>query len=922
MFQRGSEWRRWDLHVHTPETKKNDLYSGNSIEEKWDKFYEAIEKYIGDAEDERKAISVIGITDYLCVENYKRVIAENRLPKSVLAVFPNVEMRIIPTGTRSPVNIHFIFNPSIVDKLESRFFSNLTIEVGQRTFNGLKSSLIDLGKQEGHPNTDEEAYKIGIEKFVPSFSDIIKVFRSDSELRENTLIGVSNKSTDGASGIDRGERGDQLSTVRNAIYKNCDFIFSANESDVKYFLGKGVDSEEIVKENCGSLKPCLHGSDAHELDKLFEPDNERYCWIKADPTFNGLKQVIYEPQARARINSLKPEEKADYQVIDKVYINNDDFSDKPILFNDKLTCIIGGKSTGKSLLLQNMARTIDRKQVEEKLQLSGVNTKILDDMQVHWRDGDMSVTGENDQKHKIVYIPQTYLNRLTDATEESTEIDDIIQEIILLDDECKKAFDLMKDKLREYKPTLDKKIYDLVIIYDEMVQIEKDRALIGTEEGIRKEIDKNKKQKDKISKELSISEEDLQKYDQAVKNIADCELAINKCEVDMKLMELVHSLVLPKEMNLEFSEEILTNISNIQTQAILAADTVWKQEKEKIITSLTNQIKLLQEKKAEAQIVRDSLNKKVLENEAIEKLSEQIKTEEEKLNLVIGANRKYKAKKQQYDEAIDEIAKALNYYKEIHNNFAQIVNANTSVKSDGLKFSVGAIFRTDAFCTMIRMAVNNNSLKKFSISFDENFNETKLTQDVIKKFINEILAGEIKLLKNKTIENVLREFLSDWYITSYDVQMDDDNINQMSPGKKALVLLKMLISLADSKCPILIDQPEDDLDNRSIFEELIPFIREKKIVRQIIIVTHNANVVLGGDAEEIIVANQEGNNTPNEEFRFEYRSGAIEDNISKMDAKGNVKRGVLNTKGIQQHICDILEGGEKAFDLRKHKYCI
>ena len=83
-----------------------------------------------------------------------------------------------------------------------------------------------------------------------------------------------------------------------------------------------------------------------------------------------------------------------------------------------------------------------------------------------------------------------------------------------------------------------------------------------------------------------------------------------------------------------------------------------------------------------------------------------------------------------------------------------------------------------------------------------------------------------------------------------------------------------------------------------------------------------ANTPVAFFAEEIIVANQEGNNTPNEEFRFEYRSGAIEDNISKMDVNGNIKRGVLNTKGIQQHICDILEGGEKAFDLRKHKYCI
>lgn len=85
----------------------------------------------------------------------------------------------------------------------------------------------------------------------------------------------------------------------------------------------------------------------------------------------------------------------------------------------------------------------------------------------------------------------------------------------------------------------------------------------------------------------------------------------------------------------------------------------------------------------------------------------------------------------------------------------------------------------------------------------------------------------------------------------------------MSPGKKALVLLKLLINLAESKCPILIDQPEDDLDNRSVFVELVDFIRNKKISRQIILVTHNANIVVGCDAEEVIVANQAGNNALN-----------------------------------------------------------
>lgn len=95
--------------------------------------------------------------------------------------------------------------------------------------------------------------------------------------------------------------------------------------------------------------------------------------------------------------------------------------------------------------------------------------------------------------------------------------------------------------------------------------------------------------------------------------------------------------------------------------------------------------------------------------------------------------------------------------------------------------------------------------------------------------------------------------------------------------------------MAESACPILIDQPEDDLDNRSIYVELVNFIKEKKNERQIIIVTHNANIVIGADSEEIIIANQQGANTPNETFRFEYRSGSIENNEKVYDNTGRVK---------------------------------
>lgn len=158
--------------------------------------------------------------------------------------------------------------------------------------------------------------------------------------------------------------------------------------------------------------------------------------------------------------------------------------------------------------------------------------------------------------------------------------------------------------------------------------------------------------------------------------------------------------------------------------------------------------------------------------------------------------------------------------------------------------------------------------------------------------------GALTIKTAYDMESALTQIFSDWYNIHYVVKSGVDTIEEMSPGKKALVLLELLISLENSKCPILIDQPEDDLDNRSIYEDLVQFIREKKHERQIIIVTHNANIVLGADAEEVIIANQNGKDTENAYRRFEYRSGAIENDEIERDEQGLPLPGILNKQGI------------------------
>ena len=159
---------------------------------------------------------------------------------------------------------------------------------------------------------------------------------------------------------------------------------------------------------------------------------------------------------------------------------------------------------------------------------------------------------------------------------------------------------------------------------------------------------------------------------------------------------------------------------------------------------------------------------------------------------------------------------------------------------------------------------------------------------------------------------------SNFFEVSYEI-VYDDIFNQMSEGKKAFVVLLLLLDFSSKDCPILIDQPEDDLDNRAIYKDLVKYLIKKKKERQIILVTHNPNIVVGADSELIIVANQNGNDSPNKSgIKFQYISGSLENTREYNDS---IKI-TLDSQGIKQHVCEILEGGNEAFKKREKKYAI
>lgn len=929
-YYRGSEWRRWDLHLHTPETKKNDQFVGASVNEKWDAFYAAIAAYIGNAERKDHDIAVIGITDYLSIDNYLRVCTDNRLPPSVKLVIPNVEMRIIPMAAHDPVNIHLLFDPEYVCNLEDKFFSQLTLQAYGTKYTATRQSLISLGRRAaGTATSEKEAYVAGIDQFVVSLDVLRALFEADSELRSHTLIGVANKSNDGASGItahkgyDNATNIPQLATQRQALYQFADFIFSGNAKDRSYFLGQGADSEQEVIQKCHSVMPCIHGSDAHSLDKLFEPDQQRYCWIKADPTFDGLRQILYEPADRVIISAVKPAEKADYHVIESVSFESEEFSPEPVVFNDQLTCIIGGKSTGKSLLLHNMAYAVDAAQVNRRGKTSTVRTKTVPSLCVHWRDGTTSSAASSETPHSLVYLPQSYLNRLSEGEEETSDIDVIIEEIVLQNDEVKQKYEQMQASIEQIKQISQSQIIDAIKAYEELSRAQKQISEIGNKEGIEKELAKLTNEKEQLASSASLSSEDIERYSQALRNIAEAEQHNRDLEHDLIVVRSITSVVERRKNLPSLSSKSEPGFAVAVHQILEVADEKWHEIQAELINKIEEAIAKTTTFISEQKKIRDILQPRVAENEALQRLTDAITSETKKMNRIKELIKQQENHEYIFNELVGTLAEAFIGYQTVHCEFVRFLNSHPELSIDDLTFQSKAPFRCRAFCDQLSSLFDNRRRQSYHQYIDlDKFDIEAFTLDKVALFIKACISGELVFAKGNTSESVLRVFLSDWCNTTYDVTMDGDPISQMSPGKKALVLLKLLISLQDSKCPILIDQPEDDLDNRSVFSNLIPFIRKKKVERQIIVVTHNANVVVGGDAECVIVANQSGTNSPNGNWRFEYRSGAIENTQKTCPSVNGTTAGILYSRSIQEHICDILEGGKQAFDLRKRKYHI
>jgi len=910
LYPKGSEWRKWDLHVHSPKT-----YGGS---------YDDFINNINNSEAE-----VIGINDYSTIEGYEKIISKYR-DKIKKILFPVIEFRMnnILLDKNDPrlkkgikFNFHIIFDndPNLISRI--------------RTWLNSLECLNEKGKTDKIGNIEILDEKLSFDYF-----SVVESIEKDDYLKNRYLVWLPYDEYGGIDNVDP----EQDKYFKLGLINKAHIIGSSNAKQINFFVWKsGKYREEEIKKWLNNRKiPCIKGSDAHEINYPFgKLKNEssqpidKYCWIKADPTFEGLKQIIYEPEPgdRVWIGSDVPDRKGNYQIIKKIRFNNTNDFPEEIEFNQNLCSIIGSRSSGKSALLNYITHVIDPELVEKELEIKSAGEgeeyrweKIKINYEVEWQDGFVS-RRETKNSRKILYLPQNYL---FEKSKDPNEIKRKIEPIL---------FKKFPEFERQYKKSikgienLNKEITDLVEKWFQLMNLiikskERNKDL-GDKKAIEEEKQKIEQKINEYKKKYSLSENEIKTYQDIRNKETELKSKIDQSDEELKLiksvlgeegafkdlkLELKPTLdLLPREFSEKINNELIRNKKDV-LESINKIACYYKKNLAKNISKSKDELnKILDNNR--------SLLDKYKKNEELEKLVVKVNEYGDTLRIINNNEDEIKLKVKELKDIEMNIKQLIQDREKIINSLKDSID-NLNQENSDIKFDIEyKIGEEDE--SKVSQKINTRERTSFVQDYELQIKSIRENPD---QLLQDIYSGNQKINSGYKKEEVVIELLTLTETILFVGKMEGDRIGgfletTMTPGRRALFLLRLILAESDEKWPILIDQPEDNLDSKSITKEIVPFLKEKKKERQIIMVSHNANFVIGADSEQIIVANRNGSESPNEDGKqFNYLTGSIE----YTKEKDKSIKDTLSSQGIREHACLILDGGKDAFEHRRNKYNI
>lgn len=841
-----------------------------------------------------KGLSIISITDHNEEQNCKKAIkyAED---KNIL-VIPGIEV--------STLQGHLLVYFEKYEELKN-FRGKLTISDDKETCTQGIVDCLNFAKQfDGFGILAHIDLDSGFEKTIGRFDP-----KMSAILKHDCLCGleISDK-----SGID-------LYTERDA---------SKDVQDRMHLLNQRIEFLDLEKD---FEFPKLMSSDAHTLDRLGTnaSGEKKLTRIKLDTLcFHAFRIALISSNSRIRIENLIPEKLPRFVGMS---LNGGLLANQSIHFSNNLTCIIGGRGAGKSTMLEAL-----RVGSGNNSEMSVVDSEVWpDEINLTYEDetGQLisfireknSTSTNSTNEDGLSRIPiESYGQGETAKTIQFSEqnpqfLIDFLNSFLELD-ELNSEDKTYRDQLNENQSKLRGLRLEVTQIPEvtkmkinlegKLKQLQQDKAsaLVNfhlsliKEKEIRADIIKDLKELIEKYKDILTDKTIFDNFE----SIDGEEIKVGKenfikvKEIVKKFGEIVSSkqTELSTELNQKIQElkEQLNEWSGKETEMQTKIDAKKKELEEKgipfdlgKINQITkdvvlyqNKLKLLKQKEAELkefsktrnELVRNRIDVKnkiyYMHYEFGKTINDNLKNSVDSFFVSV----KYKQGKYSpaFERAIKDLAQwRLNRKSELFVNSITPLEFANAVRKKNLDFMKniedqnGRVFNDDEINTLLVKAQENYNYEDFdSLDFDD-----KPSIIVTKTVLDE---GGI----SQTVRR---------------------SLNQLSLGQQQSILLAILLQ-SKSKVPLLIDQPEDNLDSEFIYKSIVKNLRRIKEFRQVIIVTHNPNIAVLGDAELIIP----------------LKSTSIKSIV--------MERGSIDTEQTRKTCCEILEGGKQAFKRRQEIYKI
>ena len=1020
---RGSLWNQWDLHIHTPASfhwlgqKFEGEMSSEQNRNLLDEMIDAMNK---------ASPAVFAIMDYWTFDGWlalKKRLSEPDAPKLHKKVFPGIELRLAaPTNCR--LNAHVIFSDEIPDQQLKDFLSNLKVERINRPLS--KPALIDLARSTAADMLEIKGHK----KETVSHDDedaLLAGYKLAEIGCESYKLAISSVPNGAAIGFMPFDTSDGLSEVKwedhyayfLSLFESSPIFESRNLELRSAFLcertAKNKNWLDSFKHGLkGIPRLVVAGSDAHCFVGVQGDNNKRgygdfpsgkKTWIKADPSFRGLKQAIEEPSRRSFIGEIPPKlqevESNKTYYIDSVEIIRT--GDKPgvgqwldkcdIPLNPDLVAIIGNKGSGKSALADVIASLGNSKQSkhfsflkrERFLGKSGEPARHFTGT-LTWCDTSTEARPLNqfplEEKAELVrYIPQGYFEELCNEhiSGKSNAFEKELRSVIFshtsedmrlgaldFDQLTEQQEKSLRNRLGEYRKELALLNASIVRMEEQLqpIKINKltDLLLLKI-----KQIEEHEKQKPAEVSSPTVTLDPAQK-----------EIAASLAAANERLDFLKKRVLAITSENTEFAKKQKA-ITNLQERLRLLRRTFEQNQTESFDDLILIGVKW-------TQLATLEINTIVLDEKLIQILASQyeLKIEADKLKVEmvsLVANQqnfslKLNAPQQQFEAYQRQLAewnkksfemlgsptepetklglearitqinflpthlkdleeKRLNLSSEIFCTLnaqriareelfkpvQNLIQKNSLIRVDyKLQFQATLVASADAVSDLLFGLIKQTSgefrgqddalstMRKLFDGHDLNSKEGATSfVTALHKLIAEAAKGNDSasvgifgvVKKGQTATAVYDLIFGlNFLEPRYSLMFQDAQIEQLSPGQRGALLLIFYLLVDIGKTPIILDQPEENLDNETVFRLLVPVLSEAKKQRQIIMVTHNPNLAVVCDAEQIIYAkfDRAANSC------ISYESGAIENTV------------------LNGMVVTVLEGTKPAFDNRSGKY--